>query len=158
MKIRVVGQLWFREHGWGGDTTPVYDQPEAAFWRENNFITIRDFLEKDEKCAVPVYGENILRMQFDDAVTNPNGTLILFNDLMAEKVVAFVKRIDRKGELFVNCAAGVRRSGAIGEVLNEYFNKYLENNMFDDYYFWHYSSQVNGNSLVRRLLRKALSL
>ncbi len=156
MKIRVVGQIWYREHGWGGNSAPVYDLPGSDFWRENNFISIRNSFEENLNCAVPVNQKNVLKLQFDDAVADSAGNLILFNEEMAKQIVAFIADIDKSRELFINCAAGVSRSGAVGEVLNEYFNKYLENNAPDDYYFTLYNRQIQGNSLVRRLLRKAL--
>ena len=50
---------------WGGNPAPVYDRPESEFWREHNFITIRNSGVDDENCAVPVSGPNILKLQFD---------------------------------------------------------------------------------------------
>ena len=52
--------------------------------------------------------------------------------------------------------AGISRSGAVGEVLNDYFNKYLEFNALDDEYFRRLNRQIQGNPLVRRVLRETL--
>ena len=158
MKIRVVGQIWYREHGWGSDPSPVYSRPESEFWKEHNFITIRNSDVADENCAVPVSGPNILKLQFDDALTASDPGIVLFTPEMARRIAEFVESIDRSRELFVNCAAGISRSGAVGEVLDEYFNCYLENNELDHLYFTRFSSRVQGNSLVRSLLRRALHL
>ncbi len=156
MKIRVVAEIWFREHGWGDDPLPVYQLPESPFWKENNFITIRNSFSEDPFCAIPVEGENILRLQFDDATTDPDGTLVLFDESMAERIADFVKTLSPEKLLFINCGAGISRSGAVGEVLDEYFNRWVEENLLDHEYFLRLNPQVQGNSLVRRLLRKSL--
>ena len=156
MKIRVVPEIWFRGHGWGDDPLPVYRRPDSPFWKENNFISIRNSFTEDPRCAIPVDGENILRLQFDDATADPECSLTLFDDSMAERIASFVKTFDSRKLLFVNCSAGVSRSGAVGEVLDEYFNVYLEKNLLDHEYFLRQNPQIQGNSLVRRLLRRAL--
>ena len=156
MKIRVVSQLWFRENTWGLGPLPVYRCPGSAFWKENNFISIRNSTEKDPNCAVPVEGDNILKLSFDDAVEDPDHTLVLFDAAMAGEIVRFVRRIDTDRLLFINCGAGVSRSGAVGEVLNEYFNRFLESDPADDGFFRRMNPQILGNSLVRRILRNAL--
>ena len=156
MKIRVVSQLWFRSNSWDSDPVPVYLRPDAEFWRENNFISIRHSAETDPNRAIPVDGDNILKLRFDDAVEDPDHTLVLFDAETAGEIVRFIRRIDTRRLLFVNCAAGISRSGAVGEVLNDYFNKYLECNPLDDEYFRRTNRQIQGNPLVRRILREAL--
>ena len=156
MKIRVVSQIWFRENGWGDTPAPLYRHPESEFWRENNFISIRHSAETNANCAIPVDGSNILKLQFDDAVEDPKHSLVLFDEQIAAKIVDFVRRIDTERLLFINCGAGISRSGAVGEVLNDYFNKYLERNEPDDEYFRRMNRQIQGNQLVRRILRDAL--
>ena len=156
MKIRVVSQLWFREYAWSSDPLPVYRCPDSVFWKENNFISIRHSAEPDPRCAIPVDGENILKLRFDDAVEDPDRTLVLFDAGIAGEIVRFIRKIDPARLLFVNCGAGISRSGAVGEVLNDYFNKYLERNELDDEYFRRLNRQIQGNPLVRRILREAL--
>ena len=156
MKIRVVSQLWFRENTWGLGPRPVYQCPDSVFWRENNFISIRHPAEKDPNCAVPVNSDNILKLHFDDAVDDPGHTLVLFDAATAGEIVRFVRRIDTDRLLFINCGAGVSRSGAVGEVLNEYFNRYLESNAADDEYFRRLNPQILPNPRVRRVLHDAL--
>ena len=148
MKIRVVGQLWYHETCRDGSSVPLYKQPDSDFWKENNFITIRNSFQPDDKCAVPIDGDHILKLCFDDATSDPDGTLILFNESMARKIADFLKHIDTTRTLFINCAAGISRSGAVGEVLNDYFNRYLEINELDNLYFRTYSRQVCGNPLA----------
>lgn len=157
MKIRVVGQNWYRQYYSDTDTRPVYEQPDSPFWKNNNFITIRNSFETNDKCAVPVSGKNVLKLCFDDTTTaDLDKTLILFDEDIAHRIAAFVRHIDTTRELFVNCAAGISRSGAVGEVLNDYFNRYLENNETDNEYFKAHNRQICGNPLVRRILRNVL--
>ena len=156
MKIRVVPQNFYREYKWHISDLPVYNDVASPFWYEHNFITIRHSFEKNPLCAIPVEGPNILRLQFDDATENPNGDLILFDYAMAEKIKDFIQTIDTEKELFVNCAAGISRSGAVGDVLNDYFNRYRSFNALDDYYFRQFNRQICPNSLVKRLLQNAL--
>ena len=156
MKIRVVSQQWFREITWGPDPVPVYQRPDSAFWRDNNFISIRHSAETDPCCAIPTAGGNILKLRFDDAVEDPDGTLVLFDAELAGKIVEFIRRIDTSRTLFVNCGAGISRSGAVGEVLNDYFNRYPGSNAADDEYFRRMNRHIQGNPLVRRILREAL--
>ena len=156
MKIRVVSQLWFKANAWGLDPRPVYQCPDSEFWKENNFISIRYSAEPDPNCAIPVDGENILKLQFDDALEDFDHSLVLFDVDIAGEIVRFIRKIDTSRMLFVNCGAGISRSGAVGEVLNDYFNKYLEFNALDDEYFRRMNRQIQGNPLVRRVLREAL--
>ena len=154
MKIRVVAQMFYKGYILQGAEVPVYQQPDSAFWRNNNFITIRHSSEKDIYCAIPVEGDNILRLQFDDVTENPDGDLTLFNTEMARQIRDFTAQIDQNKELFVNCAAGISRSGAVGDVLNDYFNRYLSFNAPDDYYFKQLNKHIQPNPLVTRVLRK----
>ena len=110
--------------------------------------------------ALPLYISecNILKLQFDDVIDVAEPRLVPFTPEMARRIVEFVAAVDRSRELFINCAAGISRSGAVGEVLDEYFNRYLEQNELDHLHFTRFSSQIQGNSLVRRLLRRALKL
>ena len=68
MKIRVVSQQWFKENTWNLGPLPVYQCPDSVFWRENNFISIRHSSETNPNCAIPVDGEYIPKLRFDDAV------------------------------------------------------------------------------------------
>ncbi|MEI3040876.1 MAG: hypothetical protein V8T90_17595 [Victivallales bacterium] len=157
MKIRVVSQNWYRQYYYNSGTVPVYEQPDSPFWKINNFITIRNSFETDDKCAVPVSGENVLKLSFDDTTVADSGSpLILFDEDMARRIAEFAKRIDPAHGLFINCAAGISRSGAVGEVLNDYFNRYSENNEADREYFRNHNRQICGNPLVRRILRNVL--
>ena len=49
------------------------------------------------------------------------------------------------------------RSGAVGEVLNWYFNRYLERNAADDEDFTQSNRQIQPNTLVRQIMLKVLA-
>ena len=56
----------------------------------------------------------------------------------------------------INCVAGVSRSGGVGIVLSEYFNKYLENNEWDYEGFFIQNRQIIPNATVSRILKYEL--
>ncbi|MBQ1971250.1 MAG: dual specificity protein phosphatase family protein, partial [Treponema sp.] len=60
--------------------------------------------------------------------------------------------------IYVNCAAGISRSGAVGYVLNLYFNKFLENNEHDYKLFNQNNSQIQPNPYVKSLLMSKFGL
>jgi len=96
---------------------PVND----AFFKNNNFISIG---EQDGCEGVSATGSNILKLVFDDASPSEVGCK-LFTSEQALQIKAFVDRIDKTKPLFVNCYAGISRSGAVGTVINDYVNCFL---------------------------------
>ena len=73
---------------------------------------------------------------------------------MAYAIMRFVD--DGKFPLLVHCTAGISRSGAVGEVLNWYFNRYLENNTADNEDFEQNNRKIQTNTIVRRTMLKVL--
>ena len=101
----------------------------------------------------------MLILFFDDIVNEPETPedlerSILFAPAMAEQIMRFVD--DGKMPLLVHCTAGISRSGAVGEVLNWYFNRYLEVNAEDDADFTRNNRQILPNSIVRRIMLQVL--
>ena len=74
---------------------------------------------------------------------------------MAQQIMRFVD--DGKLPLLVHCTAGISRSGAVGEVLNWYFNRYLERNTQDDEDFTQNNHQIMPNFIVRRIMLEELA-
>lgn len=101
------------------------------------------FLTKDSK--------RVLHLLFDDVTEKEkdNPSIILFNEEHANKIFEFIKTIPNTAELYINCAAGISRSGAVGFVLNEYFNV---NNTEDYYQFQKTNRQIQPNPMVKRIL------
>ena len=103
---------------------------------------------------------HLLTLNFDDVCNEPEtpedlGNAILFNEDMAHAIMRFVD--DGKFPLLVHCTAGISRSGAVGEVLNWYFNRYLERNAQDDEDFTQNNRQIQPNTIVRRIMFKVLA-
>ena len=113
------------------------------------FITIAGMA--DGEYAYPFVGSHVLRLMFDDITREEDG-LILFNEEMAKKIHVFADTITGN-VLYVNCAAGISRSGAVGYCLNEYFN---ENNPEDYNAFKKENAQIQPNPTVKRILMDEL--
>lgn len=58
--------------------------------------------------------------------------------------------------LLIHCRAGVSRSGAVGEVLNWYFNSYLQQNGDDFAAFYQEHPQIEPNPHIRTVLLETL--
>lgn len=143
------------------DEVKKFNEYDKEVVKENNFITIRD-----HKVETPVLNfhkdSNVLSLMFDDVEESDEQELlerfhyIVFNEDMAKEIHDFVERIDKNKTLYVNCHAGVSRSGAVGIVLNEYFNRFLEDNKDDYEYFFENNKQIIPNSTVSRILKYEL--
>ena len=69
-----------------------------------------------------------MKLEFDDvSERDVDNNCIFFDEILAKKIQEFVNDIPINSEksIYIHCDAGVSRSGAVGYILNEYFNKYL---------------------------------
>ena len=115
----------------------------------------------DKGSCSPIFADrrNILKLEFDDVTekdTDPG--LLHFNSDLAKQIIEFIKPIkaDDKRPFYVHCAAGVSRSGAVGYMLNEWFNKYLTLNRADNEAFVMNNSHILPNPEVVRILKKEM--
>ena len=149
MKIRVLPRAFFEKIKGTPDESVVLDNSKV--------ISINSSWGWD---AEPPFSlelqnhRNLLILFFDDIVNEPEtpedlGRAILFAPEMAEQIMRFVN--DGKMPLLVHCTAGISRSGAVGEVLNWYFNRYLETNPVDEDDFTRNNRQILPNSIVRKV-------
>ena len=103
---------------------------------------------------------NVLKLQFDDVTEVDNyHDFIHFNDKMAEQIMNFIDENEiesHQKDFYVHCDAGISRSGAIGFLLNEYFNKFLFNNKEDNSFFVRNNRQIFPNPEVKKILRKRM--
>ena len=154
MKIRVLPRIFFEKVK--GTST------EAELLEKSKIISINSSWGFDD---TPPFSErflkhpNLLTLTFDDICNEPEtsedlGNAVLFNEAMAREIMRFVD--DGKLPLLVHCTAGISRSGAVGEVLNWYFNRYLERNAADYEDFTQNNRQIQPNTLVRRIMLKVL--
>lgn len=105
---------------------------------------------------------NVLIEYFHDW-DKPQDEVILMSDEDVDKIFDFVcNKIDKDKTLLIHCTAGISRSGAIGYVLNEYFNKYLQKNHKpnEDYNMFEsdYKNKIIPNSWVKTKLMKKFGL
>lgn len=108
----------------------------------------------------------ILILWFDD-VTAPNtkfGNFVCraFSQQDAISIKTFLERNKTENIEYINihCTAGISRSGAVGTVLNEYFNKFITNNERDYEWMYLYGSEQNliPNPYVMNILRTELGM
>ena len=119
------------------------------------FIAINDPYRPDgndlvQSTSDPIMGStvNVLNLWCDDVEEQVNDMFELFNEQMAQDIVRFVLRNSDKKAWFIHCTFGKCRSGAIGEVLSDFFSiPYAQ--------FKRENPQVQPNVLVKRLLTKA---
>ena len=149
--------------------------PRAFFEKVKGTPTELELLEKSKIISInsswgfddaPPFSErflthtHLLTLTFDDLCNEPEtpedlGNAILFNKDMALAIMRFVD--DGKLPLLVHCTAGISRSGAVGEVLSWYFNRYLETNTADDEDFVENNRQILPNTIVRRIMLEVLA-
>ena len=117
------------------------------------FICINEPYRTEDKKEynIPILSpaENVLNLWFDDAeeLYEDVQELILFNEEMANQIVDFVKINENAKTWFIHCTMGKCRSGAVGDVLSEYFEiPYI--------YFKRDNPIVQPNILVKSILRK----
>ena len=155
MKIRVLPRAFFEKV----KGTPT----EVELLEKSKIISINSSWGFDD---TPPFSErflthtHLLTLTFDDLCNEPEtpedlGNSILFNEDMAHAIMCFVD--DGKFPLLVHCTAGISRSGAVGEVLNWYFNRYLETNTADDEDFVKNNRQIQPNTIVRRIMLEELA-
>lgn len=68
----------------------------------------------------------------------------------ARRIVDFIRR--GEAPIVVHCSAGISRSGAVGSVLNWYFNRFLAGNETDYWEFEFRHPDLIPNAHVRKLL------
>ena len=126
---------------------------KSNFFKTNNFISIGEVKGQE---GVPVDGENILKLVFDDISDKETGNL--FTEEQAQKIKNFVDHLDKTKSLFINCQAGISRSGAVGIVLNDYIN-YMQNGCIknrDWFEFFEINTRIRPNAYIARVLKKTL--
>lgn len=108
---------------------------------------------------------NVLKLEFDDVSERDMGgwssisdNTIFFNEDQAKQIHKFIASIpiDSDKIFYIHCDAGVSRSGAVGYMLNEWFNKFLSINKEDQNFFKQNNSHIMPNPLVVRLLKREL--
>ena len=123
---------------------------ERELFRDNRIISINSVSHPAE---VPPFSEefldaeNLLILYFDDVDEGfPNA----MTPEQAKQIVEFARMEDNR-PIIVHCTAGISRSGAVGEVLNWYFNRFeADDSDYRKFEIMH--PDIVPNSHVRRLL------
>lgn len=109
------------------------------------FISV---LNPDNTSKIKPDSENYKTWWFWDLDYNVGSNLTI-TDEQADEIADFIIQNKDKGKLYVHCSAGVARSGAIGEVVNDFFG--LSYNTFKQI-----NPQVVPNTTVKIKLHQAL--
>ena len=93
----------------------------------------------------------LLVLRFDDVSESyEDGVFMTSQD--AKRVIDFVAEESPEKPLVIHCTAGVSRSGAVGEVLNDWLNRIVSPNEADYERFRREHPHLVPNTHVRRLL------
>ena len=157
MIIRVVPEKWYKEYIHAGEKLPVYQCPGSPFWKTGYFINIRNCRSIDPYRGIPLDGDNILKLQFDDVRELPAVRRRPFDQVMAERILDFILGCNPSKPLFINCSAGISRSGAVGDVLNRFANTVLTDNCDDFQLFYRNHPQLDPNPLVKDILGSVIA-
>lgn len=164
MNIIVKGRNYF-EDMCGSDK-------EAEIMITHRVISVNSVRIHEDPPFSQVYwhADNVLVLNFDDVdpddYTNPNEMRSVKTNLppyrfMTEEdataIVRFVKTPDLR-PIIVHCTAGISRSGAIGLVLNEYYNRKHAPDDCAHERFFRLHTYISPNIHVMRLLWKRLGL
>ncbi len=146
MKIDVLPRRYFERIKGTPDEKEILESTRV--------ISINSHDESPPFSEESIHSTNLLCMTFDDICIPDYETGILFSEKDAQDILNFVP--DDSMTLIVHCSAGIARSGAVGEVLDWYYNQWRTQNTEDHQYFIDNNRQVMPNSIVRRLLMQAL--
>lgn len=149
------------------------DPAKCLFISINNYASAPDFdwpIDPKTHLELPPipkeYLDRSLVLHFDDVVEgciNPNKVPYkIFNGKMADSIVNFLKHNLTQDitHIVAHCTAGISRSGAVGTVLNDYYNKFLEDNP-EHWHKFQYSGHpkmLDPNPTVSRYLRRKLGM
>ena len=146
MRIEVKARTFF-EARMGGKS-------ERRLMRTKRIISINNvsFPAEPPPFSEPfLNSDNLLVLYFDDVEQGETA----MTPEQAEAIVEFVCRPDPR-PLMVHCSAGISRSGAVGSVLNWYFNRYREDNPREYRRFVSTHPDIIPNTHVSHLLLVAL--
>ena len=100
----------------------ITDSNVENFKEKVCFISINDSMGTDE---IPYFKEehsNVLTLFFDDVdndIVTEHGTARVISDEQAKQIFDFVTQNKECRSFIVHCTAGISRSGAVGEFIND---------------------------------------
>ena len=137
---------------------------EAGLLEANRVISIQSANGWDSEppfSPESLSSPHLLRLVFDDCYGIPDdpierAKLALFTHEMADRILRFAD--DGSLPLLVHCTEGVSRAGAVGTVLNEYFNLVVGDHEGDYRSFFVQNRRISPNPYVLRVMKEAAGL
>ena len=156
MKIDVLARTYFEERIGSNEITQLLKTHKVISIQSSSGWDSEPPFAK-EHCE----SKNLLCLVFDDYFGIPDDPIersrvALFTHELAERIMRFVD--DGSMPLVVHCTQGVSRSGAIGYVLDRYFNRVLANNEKDYEYFMTRNPFIMPNPNVVEVFLKFLEM
>lgn len=156
MKIDIISRTFFEER--------IGSEDIACLLQEHKVISIQSSSGWDSEppfCNDLRNSANLLCVVFDDYYGIPQtpeerAKICMFTPEQADLIMRFVD--DGVTPLIIQCTAGISRSGAIGVVLNRYFNRMIADNEEDYRYFYTRNPQISPNPNVERVFSDFLEL
>ena len=132
---------------------------EVELLKNNRIISINSHDERPPFSDSSLSSTNLLCLTFDDICNEPPpgediSPAILFTTKDAQAILGFIH--DNSMPVLIHCTAGISRSGAVGECLDLYYNRWLCDNRRDHLYFLDNNCQIMPNPIVRRILMEAI--
>lgn len=142
MKVIVVNYLNFKIIL---NQNKIYEN-NIETYKDNIFISIIDSKDTTLNKMFNPYSKpqfkkdynNVLNLQFDDVThdgeNSPTaiGKTKTFTKEDAKKIIKFLKKNKKANFCLIHCAAGISRSGAVGQFVNDFFKedyqKFIKNN------------------------------
>ena len=148
MKIRVLPRIFFENNKGTAE--------EDRLLEKYRIISINASRGNDSAPPFSEHNrrhEHLLCLTFDDVCDEPEpenpDSYVRFSPRHAEAIMRFAGAGDMP--MLIHCTAGISRSGAVGEILDWYFNRYIANDPADHQFFVQNNRQIIANSLVRKI-------
>lgn len=148
MKIRILPRIFFEKiQGTAEEDRLLYHYRIISINSSRGDDSLPPFSERN------LNHRNLLCLTFDDVCNEPDpedhDDCALFLTCQAEAIMRFAD--DGSMPMLIHCTAGISRSGAIGEILDWYFNRYIADNPADHLFFTQNNRQILANLLVRKV-------
>jgi protein-tyrosine phosphatase len=156
VKITILPRSYFEERMEGGEIRSLLiNHKIISIQSSSGWDSVPPFQE--EVRSLP----NLLCITLDDYFGIPydeeeRKRVALFSYEIADRIMRFVD--DGKMPIIIHCTAGISRSGAIGSVLNRYYNSILANNKEDYDAFFLLNRKIMPNSNIVRAFSQFLGI
>ena len=156
MKIDVLSRTYFEERIGSNEITQLLETHKVISIQSSSGWDSEPPFAK-EHCE----SKNLLCLVFDDYFGIPDdpvelSRVALFTPELAERIMRFVD--DGSMPVVVHCTQGVSRSGAVGYVLDRWFNRTISQNETDHEYFEEHNQLIMPNPNVTDVFLRFLEI